>query len=96
MIDLKNIRSLSDFQRNTRRHVERLKKSGKPEVLTINGEAELVVQSAEGYQKLMAAADLNDSVRTLRERLASADRGSKGVPAKQVLAAVRKRLRIAE
>ena len=37
MIDLSNIRSLSDFQRNTKAHVRRLKKTGKPEVLTING-----------------------------------------------------------
>lgn len=96
MIDLRNIRSLSDFQRNTKKHVERLKKSGKPEVLTINGEAELVVQSADGYQKLLDAADLGDSVQVLRQRLAAADDGTGGVPAKEVLAAVRKRLRLAE
>ena len=96
MIDLKDIRSLSDFQRDTKKHVERLKKSGKPEVLTINGEAELAVQSADAYQKLLEAADLSDSVRVLRERLAKADRGTAGVPAMQVLLAIRKRLQLAE
>jgi PHD/YefM family antitoxin component YafN of YafNO toxin-antitoxin module len=92
MIDLANIRSLSDFQRNTKAHLRRLKKSGKPEVLTVNGQAELVVQSAEAYQKLIREADHADSVRTLRDRIASADAGEKGISAGKVLTAVKKRL----
>jgi hypothetical protein len=53
MIDLRDIHSLSEFQRNTRAHVEHLKTTGRPEVLTVNGQAELVVQHAEAYQKLL-------------------------------------------
>ena len=49
-LDLVNIHSLSEFQRNTKEHIRKLKRSGKPAVLTVNGEAELVVQSAEAYQ----------------------------------------------
>jgi hypothetical protein len=56
MIDLKDIHSLSDFQRNTRAHVEHLRKTGRPEVLTVHGQAELVVQNAEAYQKLLDLA----------------------------------------
>jgi len=56
MIDLKDIHSLSDFQRNARAHVEHLKKTGRPEVLTVHGKAELVVQDAEAYQKLLDLA----------------------------------------
>jgi PHD/YefM family antitoxin component YafN of YafNO toxin-antitoxin module len=96
MIDLENIRSLSDFQRNTKEHLRRLKDTGKPEVLTINGQAELVVQSAAAYQKLLELADLADSVKILRQRIAAADAGEKGIPAGEVLAAVRKRLGIGE
>lgn len=96
MIDLNNIRSLSDFQRNTREHIQRLKRSGKPEVLTVNGQAELVVQSAQAYQKLLDAADLAASVNVLRDRLKAADAGAKGVPADKVLAQIRKRLRLAD
>jgi len=91
MIELKNIRSLSDFQRNTKEHLRRLKNTGKPEVLTINGQAELVVQSAAAYQKLLDLADLADSTRILKDRIAA---GEKGIPAEQVLAAVKKRLGI--
>lgn len=96
MISLTDIRSLSDFQRNTREHIRRLKETGRPEVLTVNGQAEVVVQSAEGYQKLIEAADLADSVRVLRERLAAADRGEPGVPAGEVLRDIRARLGLME
>ena len=48
MLDLANdIRSLSDFKRNTVDLLDRLRKTGHPLVLTINGKAELVVQDAE-------------------------------------------------
>lgn len=56
MIDLNNIHSLSDFQRNTRAHLNRLKKTGKPAVLTVHGQAEVVVQDAEAYQRLVDLA----------------------------------------
>jgi prevent-host-death family protein len=54
MLDLANdIRSLSDFKRNTADLLERLRKTGHPLVLTINGRAELVVQDADAYQALL-------------------------------------------
>jgi len=53
MIDLRHIYSLSDFQRNTRAHIRRLKRSGSPAVLTVNGQAELVVQDAAAYQRAL-------------------------------------------
>ena len=43
MIALQDIRSLTDFQRNTKSHLRRLKRSGRLEVLTVNGKAELIV-----------------------------------------------------
>jgi hypothetical protein len=57
MIKLEDIRSLTDFQRNTREHIERLKRTGRPEVLTVNGQAELVVQDAAAYQRLVDELD---------------------------------------
>lgn len=54
MLDIANdIRSLSDFKRNTSELLDRLKKTGNPLVLTINGNAEVVVQDAEAYQELL-------------------------------------------
>ena len=50
MLDIGNdIRSLSDFKRNTSELLDSLKKTGNPLVLTINGKAEVVVQDAEAY-----------------------------------------------
>ena len=87
MIDLANIRSLSDFQRNTKEHLARLKASGKPEVLTVNGHAELVVQSAESYQKMLEEFDYAESVRILKQRLANVKAGALGdIPAEVALA----------
>jgi hypothetical protein len=43
-IDLSDIYSLSEFQRNTRDHISKLKATGNPAVLTVNGQAEVVVQ----------------------------------------------------
>jgi hypothetical protein len=56
MFKLEDIHSLSDFQRNARAHIEQLKKTGRPEVLTVHGEAEVVVQHAEAYQRLLDIA----------------------------------------
>jgi len=70
-----NIHSLSDFQRNTKDHIRKLKASGKPAVLTVNGEAEVVVQSAEAYQKLLDDRQLLDSIRSVSRGLEQAKRG---------------------
>ncbi len=53
MITLDNIHSLTDFKRNTSAFVEKMKQSKAPIVLTVNGEAELVVQDAKAYQELL-------------------------------------------
>jgi PHD/YefM family antitoxin component YafN of YafNO toxin-antitoxin module len=52
-IDLKDIHSVTDFQRHAKTHVARLRKTKAPMVLTVNGSASVVVQDAEAYQKLL-------------------------------------------
>ena len=94
MVHMRNIRSLTDFLRNSKTHIKRLERTGQPEILTVNGRAKVVIQDAESYQKLSDAADLAASTAILRRRLAAADRGEPGVPADQVLTKVRKTLGI--
>lgn len=54
MINLnRDIQSLSTFKRNTNEMITQMKETGNPIVLTINGKAELVVQDAVSYQKLL-------------------------------------------
>ena len=57
MIRAEDIGSLSDFARNTKAHLKRLKRTGRPELLTVNGKAEVVVQSATAYQRLIESLD---------------------------------------
>jgi PHD/YefM family antitoxin component YafN of YafNO toxin-antitoxin module len=75
MLKMKNIHSVTDFNRRTKDYIKRLKKSGEPEVLTLNGEAQLVVQSADGYQKLLQAAELAESLAGIRRGLDEIKRG---------------------
>jgi PHD/YefM family antitoxin component YafN of YafNO toxin-antitoxin module len=58
MINLKNIHSLSNFLRNAKSHLARLKKAGQPQVLTVNGQAEAVVLSAAAYQQMLDELEL--------------------------------------
>jgi prevent-host-death family protein len=54
MFDLsQDIYSMTDFKRSTGRLVEQLRQSGRPMVLTVNGRAEVVVQEAASYQRLV-------------------------------------------
>ena len=63
MLDLANdIRSLSDFKRKTSELLDRLKKTGHPLVLTINGRAEVVVQDAEAYQGLLERLETMEGI----------------------------------
>ena len=58
MLDIsKDIHSLSEFKRNTPGLLQHMRKSGHPVVLTINGKAEIVVQDAASYQKLLDQLD---------------------------------------
>lgn len=94
MVQLNDIHPLTGFLRDHKAHLERLAATGRPEVLTVNGKARVVIQDAEAYQKMLDALDTIETERIVRERLASLDRGEAGVPAEQVLADVRKRLGI--
>jgi PHD/YefM family antitoxin component YafN of YafNO toxin-antitoxin module len=75
MIDLAEIHPLSEFQRNSKQHIRRLKKSGKAAVLTVNGQAEVVIQSAGAYQKLLEDQELLNSIRGISRGLEQARRG---------------------
>lgn len=66
MIRPEDIGSLTDFARNTKAHLRRLKRSGRAELLTVNGKAEVVIQNATAYQRLIE--ELETLKRERRER----------------------------
>jgi len=85
MLDARQIHPLTDFLRNHKAHVARLKETGTPEVLTVNGRAELVVQDVESYQVLLDRLHHMETLTAIREGIASAERGELK-PAEQVFA----------
>ena len=74
----KGIDSLSNFKRNTVRFLEQLRETGEPVVLTINGKAELVVQDAKSYQRLLELAERIETVESIRQGMQELDEG-KGI-----------------
>ena len=79
MIDLREVRSVTEFQRNLREYVGKLKAQEKPLVLTVKGRAELVVQNAESYQALLDRLERAETIAGIREGMAQFDRGE-GIP----------------
>lgn len=85
-----DIDSLSNFKRDTAKFRKRMRKTGEPVVLTVNGRAELVVQDAASYQRLLELADQVESLAFLRQSLDEADRGNM-VPMKPAIEALGRR-----
>lgn len=76
MIDLsKDIRSLTEFKRNTAALLAELKKSGRALVLTVNGRAEVVAMSAPTFQRILDALERLDALGGIRRGLEQAKRG---------------------
>jgi prevent-host-death family protein len=85
MLDIaKDIESLSHFKRNTVQVMKRLRKSGNPLVLTVNGKAQAVVQDAAAYQRLIDLAEKAEMMQFLSEAKADAEAG-RTVPAREFL-----------
>jgi prevent-host-death family protein len=87
------IDSLTNFKRQTSDYLKRLHKTGEPVVLTVNGKAQLVVQDASAYQKLVdaaAKADREETIAAIREGLADVKAG-RTKPARAALKALAKK-----
>ena len=53
----RDIDSLTHFKRNTTEVIKQLKATGEPMVLTVNGKAEIVIQDAASYQRMLEFID---------------------------------------
>ena len=74
-MNLTDIHSLTDFQRNVKAHLKHLKETGRPEGLTITGKAAVVVQYAESYQRLLELVDQAEAVEGIQRGLDDVTRG---------------------
>jgi PHD/YefM family antitoxin component YafN of YafNO toxin-antitoxin module len=87
----RDINSLSNFKRETPKFLEQMKTTNEPIVLTLNGVAEIVVQSAAAYQTLLDRLDYLETRESIRVGLQEI-RDGKTVPAMPALAELQNRL----
>ncbi|HEV2382190.1 MAG TPA: type II toxin-antitoxin system Phd/YefM family antitoxin [Terriglobia bacterium] len=90
VIDLREVRSVTEFQRNLKDYVGRLKEKRTPMVLTVNGRAELIVQDADSYQALLDRLERAETVAAIREGMEQFERGE-GIPLQQAERRLRKK-----
>jgi prevent-host-death family protein len=84
----KDIQPLTTFRNNSVKMMQRLKKTKRPIILTVNGKPEAVVQDAAAYQRLLdiaAEADVNEAIRQGLEDL----REGRTRPAREVFKELR-------
>jgi prevent-host-death family protein len=68
MLDIRrDIRTLSECKRKTLQLVRKLKRTGKPLILTRNGKAEIVVLDAAYYGRIREALDRIETLEGIRE-----------------------------
>jgi prevent-host-death family protein len=73
MIDVtRDIQSLTTFKRNTNGLLKRMRKTGRPLILTVKGRAEAVVIDAASYREV---AGHLDTIASIRRGLAQAKKG---------------------
>lgn len=81
---------LTDFRERPTEHIRRLKETGQAEVLTVDGQAELVVQAMESYQRLLDLVDRAEAIEGIRCGLAAKARGESRL-ATEALEALRRK-----
>ena len=89
MIQPEDVTSLTDFKRNTSAHVRALRKTGRPQVLTVNGRAVLVVLDAAAYQKISALIDRAEAIEGIRRGMEDFAKG-RARPARSALESARR------
>lgn len=74
MFNSSDIHTVTDFSRKPAEHIKRLNESKRPEVLTVNGKAAVVVQDVETYEKMAELAEYADSIISIRQALSEEGR----------------------
>ena len=72
MFSMNSIHPVSDFSRKPAEYIKRLKETKEPEILTVNGKAEVVVQDARAYEEMI---DLLETVKKVNSAAVAFDNG---------------------
>jgi prevent-host-death family protein len=70
-----DIHPLTDFKRKTTDFINRMKQTGRPVVLTVNGRPEIVVQDAVSYQQILDRLERYEAVAAIRLGVAATAAG---------------------
>lgn len=89
------IHTLTEFQRNTKEHIDRLKKTRRPELLTVHGKPEIIIQDAEAYQRLLDVLDRAEAIVGVQRGLESM-RAGRGKPLDEAFDSLRDKLNVGE
>jgi prevent-host-death family protein len=90
MLDLREVRSVTEFQRNIKGYIGRLKEKKTPLVLTVNGRAGVVVQDAESYQLMLDRLKRAEAGAAVRRGIDQARR-DEGIPLEEAGKRLRKK-----
>ena len=74
MFQSSDIHTVTEFSRKPAEYIKRLSESKRPEILTVNGKAAVVVQDAETYEKMAELADYAESIQNIRQSLSEPSR----------------------
>ncbi len=74
MFHSSDIHTVTDFSRKPAEHIKRLSESKRPEILTVNGKAAVVIQDAETYERMAELADYAESIINIRVALSEESR----------------------
>jgi len=74
MFHSSDIYTVTEFSRRPAKHIKRLNESKRPEILTVNGKAAVVIQDAETYEKMAELADYAESIQNIRQALSEEGR----------------------
>ena len=88
MFTMDSIHPVSDFSRKPAEYIKRLKKPKRPEILTVNGKAEVVVQDAQAYEEMV---DLLNSIKQISKSLSDLEEGH-AKPLNKAFVDIKKRL----
>ena len=74
-IHLEDIQPLTDFQRNAKAHLTRVNKTGRVEILTVNGKAEAVLIGKRAYEKMRDAMEELETFKSIRRGIEEMESG---------------------
>lgn len=91
MINLSQIHPVTEFVRNYKTLLDRIKATGSPEVLTVNGKPEYVILDAASYQEIAALYEQQRFRQAVAQGIADMQAG-RGQPHEAAFAAIRANL----